>query len=84
MKMMKLALLVVIILPLEAACPKSPPTTTPPPPCPHRFNRTNEGCFFKGSQERVCWQQAQKKCQEFGRNVHLATLNTEEVSSYQD
>ena len=86
MKMMKLALLFVIILSLEAACPQPPPTT-PPPSCPSEFTETNEGCFFVESGVKATWNEADIRCQQFERNTHLATLNTDVVSTcvlYQD
>ena len=84
---MKHALLVVIILPLVSVYPQPPPTTPQPPSCPSKFTQTDEGCFFVESGKNGTWYEAELRCQAYGRNGHLATLNTESVSTcvlYQD
>ena len=76
--MMKHALLVVIILPLVSAF-NQPTLPT--------FTETDEGCFFVDSGEKITWSEAEVRCEIYRTNGHLATLNTESVSTcvlYQD
>ena len=88
MKMIKLALLVVIILLLVSAfcsCPHSPPTTTPPtttllPSYPDNFTQLDEGHFYVSSIYLI-YEEAELFCQKINTTVHLATLNTQQVST---
>ena len=85
--MMKHALLVVIILPLVSAYPQPPPTTPQPPSCPSNFTEIDEGCFFVESDKEGSWYEAENRCQLYNKDAHLATLNTQSVSTcvlYQD
>ena len=45
------------------------------------FNRTAEGYFWVDNTGKKTWADAKAACQGFGSNVHLATLDTEEVGT---
>ena len=87
MKMIKLALLVVTMVALTAGIQRPPPPTitTPLPStgcCPMIFNQTQEGCFYMDLGDRKNWKQAEAACQGYGSNVHLATLDTQQVGTF--
>ena len=47
--------------------------------CPRGFNQTTEGCFYVDNTNDKTWNDAEQACQGFGSNVHLATINTQQV-----
>ena len=60
-------------------------TTTPAPtpvPCPEGFlqlPQIPDKCFYNSTAKT--WDEAEAACQVFGPDVHLATLDTDEVST---
>ena len=68
MKMMKLALMFMIIVPSIGAS------------CNEPFRQTNHGCFYMQNRwDQKAWMEAEAVCQEYGSHVHLATTDSEEV-----
>ena len=67
--MMKIALLILELLPLiDAACMDG-------------FNQTSQGCFKTEDYVQKSWSDAEATCQQYGSNVHLATIDTQEVGT---
>ena len=58
-------------------------TVTTTQPCPITgFNRIDGGCFYVENNNYRNWADAEAACQEFGTNVHLATLDTQQVGTF--
>ena len=56
-----------------------PPSTTTQAPCPSVFTQTGQGCFYADNTNRKTLDQAEVACQGFGSQVHLATVDTQQV-----
>ena len=56
-------------------------TTTTTVPCPDGFYQKDQGCFYVVKNRRKDWRDAEAVCQTYGSNVHLATLDTQQVGS---
>ena len=46
--------------------------------CIDGFNQTTKGCF-KAENTPKNWTDAETVCQQYGRDVHLATIDTQQV-----
>ena len=68
---------------------QTPPPTTPSP-CSDElmtqgFNTTTQGCLYVSkinNNNLKDWTAAEAACQRFGSNVHLATLDTQQVGTF--
>ena len=50
--------------------------------CPDGFSNTDQGCFFVEDYNLRNWHDAEAACQQIGGNVHLATLDTQQVGTF--
>ena len=66
---MKLALVLLTIIPLISASYIG------------GFNQTDQGCFKVVNNMKTNWSEAETACQQYGHNVHLATVDTQQVGT---
>ena len=66
----------------QSVCEDTSATTTTEVQCDFGFYKTTKGCFHVELLNLKNWTDAEAACQEFGSCVHLATLDTVEVSTF--